>query len=56
MKHSHLQTPRTLAECQWTEGYPTHELRPTKLEALAGYAMACAMGAGLAVWLVFALS
>jgi hypothetical protein len=27
MKPSHLQTPRTLAECTFTTGYTSHQLR-----------------------------
>jgi hypothetical protein len=29
MKLSHLQTPRTLAECTFVVGYPLHDRLPT---------------------------
>ena len=50
MKHSHLKTPRTLAECQWTEGYPI--ATPTAVESVASYLLAFALGVAGAVLLV----
>jgi hypothetical protein len=53
MKQSHMTTPRTLNECQFTIGYTTEgPRRETFPERLAGYALALAIGVGLAVLLV----
>lgn len=55
MKQSHLTTPRTLADCQFQYGYTS--VRPMAhrepmWERVAGYALAVAIGIGLAVLLV----
>lgn len=55
MKPSHTQTPRTLADCTFTQGYesvrPMSHKEPT-WERVAGYALAFAIGCGLAAMLV----
>lgn len=51
MKHSHFQTPRTLADCQFTYGYASSRPmahRVPKWEKFAGYALATVIGVGLA--------
>ncbi len=53
MKQSHLTTPRTLNECHFTPGYTSEgPHRETALERIAGYALAVAIGVGLAALLV----
>ena len=53
MKHSHLSTPRTLAECQFDVGYQIGPIAPeTQFERMCGYLLAVAIGAGLAAALV----
>ena len=52
MKHSHIQTPRTLNECHWTPGYRCVSVRETLWERIAGYALATAIGVGMAALLV----
>lgn len=55
MKPSHTQTPRTLADCTFTQGYATKEFSPHAeplWEVIAGYAVAVAIGVGLAAMLV----
>lgn len=59
MKPSHLQTPRTLADCTFTQGYQSAYPNPhgeSLWEVLAGYALAVAIGVGLAACLFFGLS
>lgn len=56
MKPSHTQTPRTLDECHFTPGYRSVDLHETTLERFAGYALAIAIGCGLAALLVIGLS
>lgn len=55
MKPSHTQTPRTLADCTFTQGYtniyPMAHREPT-WERVAGYVLAVAIGVGLAALLV----
>lgn len=55
MKYSHLRTPRTLADCEFTCGYtqanPLSHREPT-IELVAGYVLAIVIGVGLAVTLV----
>ena len=50
MKDSHLRTPRTLSEGQWTPGYQRLQKEPM-WEAVAGYALALVIGIGLAALL-----
>jgi hypothetical protein len=52
MKNSHTQTPRTLNECHWTPGYTRASLKEPLIERLAGYALAFAIGVGMAALLV----
>ena len=54
MKPSHLQTPRTLAECTFTTGYSS--VQEPAWETVAGYILAIAIGTGLAVMLVWGLT
>lgn len=59
MKPSHLTTPRTLADCTFTYGYASVRpmaYRVPRWEVWAGYALAAAIGVGLAVLLVVELS
>lgn len=59
MKPSHLQTPRTLSDCTFTQGYQTAEFQPhiePTWEVVAGYVLAVAIGVGLAACLFFGLS
>jgi len=39
MKHSHTQTPRTLAECSFEVGYPTARPEPYNILATVAYAL-----------------
>lgn len=59
MKPSHLQTPRTLADCNFTQGYssiyPMAHREPT-WERVAGYVLAIAIGMAMAYLLVKGLS
>ncbi len=49
LKHSHYRTPRTLAECQWVQGYASaRPERPSWRETLAGAALSAAIFAALA--------
>ena len=50
MKPSHLSAPRTLADCQWTQGYESAcPRRPGSLrDTLAGAALSAAIFAALA--------
>lgn len=55
MKPSHITTPRNLADCTFTYGYTTSRpmaYREANWEKLAGYALAFAIGIGLAAVLV----
>lgn len=57
MKQSHLTTPRTLNECQFTPGYISHSSYDEPLwERIAGYALALFIGIGLAGVLVYGWS
>jgi hypothetical protein len=56
MKPSHTQTPRTLDECQFTPGYRCLSSKPPLIEVIAGYALATAIGVGLAACLFFGWS
>lgn len=55
MKPSHTQTPRTLADCTFTQGYtsvtPMAHREPT-WQVIAGYVLAFVIGCGLAALLV----
>jgi hypothetical protein len=51
MKDSHLKTPRTLAEGQWTPGYRSVLPKEPLWEAVAGYVLALVIGIGLAALL-----
>lgn len=50
MKQSHLNTPRTLADCQWTTGYSSAQ--PTRSDTAASIALAISIGVLLALALV----
>lgn len=50
MKQSHLTTPRTLADCQFTSGY--RSVAPARSPLWADALLACAIGGGFAVLLV----
>ena len=52
MKPSHMQTPRTLNECQFTPGYESVSLREPLWEKVAGYVLVFAVGCALAGVLV----
>ena len=59
MKPSHTQTPRTLADCTFAQGYA--EVRPmgyrvTRVEIFADYALAFVLGVFFAAFLFFGLS
>lgn len=59
MKPSHITTPRTLADCTFTYGYTTKRpmgYREAAWEKPAGYALAIAIGLGLAYALFIGLS
>lgn len=59
MKPSHTQTPRTLAECNFTQGYQTVNFRPhaePTWQIVAGYVLALFIGVGLAACLFYGLS
>jgi hypothetical protein len=50
VKQSHISTPRTLAECQWTTGYSSS--RPPRGDTAASIALAISIGVLLALALV----
>lgn len=51
MKHSHLQTPRTLADCQFTSGYPTrYRYERSARRADLFLIVVCVAAAGLMLW------
>ncbi|MEN9885515.1 MAG: hypothetical protein RL758_93 [Pseudomonadota bacterium] len=52
MKNSHVKTPRTLNECHFTPGYQSLTNREPLWERIAGYALALAIGTGMAALLV----
>ena len=57
MKQSHLTTPRTLNECQFTPGYTSEgPQRETPAERIASYILALGIGIGLAALLFFGWS
>lgn len=56
MKHSHIQTPRTLNECHFTPGYQSHSHKIPTWEIVAGYVAALVIGVGLAAVLFYGLS
>lgn len=57
MKQSHLTTPRTLNECQFTPGYTSQSsYREAPWERLAGYVLALTIGIGLATLLFYGWS
>ena len=49
-------TPRTLADATFTTGYPSMAYRTSKAERLADYALAIAIGVGLAAVLFYGWS
>lgn len=49
-------TPRTLAECQFTTGYPSMAYRVTTTERIKDYALALVIGVGLAAALFYGWS
>ena len=49
-----LTTPRTLAECQWTSGYPQAQI--SRRDRIGGRLLAVAMGLAAAVLIVWELS
>lgn len=59
MKPSHIQTPRTMADCTFSQGYA--EVRPMgyrveRWEVFADYALAFVLGVAFAAFLFFGLS
>lgn len=56
MKSSHTQTPRTLKECQFAEGYYSAGYKESSWEIVAGYVLAVVIGVTLAAMLFFGLS
>lgn len=55
MKPSHTQTPRTLADCTFTQGYASvHPMayREPTWQVIGGYVLAFAIGIGMAALLV----
>lgn len=59
MKPSHTKTPRTLADCTFTQGYSTVQpmaYRVATWEKFADYALAFGLGVALAAFLFFGLS
>lgn len=51
MKLSHERTPRTLADCEFTVGYPIVQ-QESRSEKIAGFFLACALGVGFALSLL----
>ena len=49
-----LTTPRTLAECQWTSGYPQAPI--SRRDRIGGRLLAIAMGLAAAALIVWELS
>lgn len=59
MKPSHTQTPRTLADCTFTQGYTSIQpmaYRTHKWERFADYGLAVLLGVALATFLFLGLS
>jgi hypothetical protein len=56
MNSSHTQTPRTLKECQFAEGYYSASFKESPWETLAGYVLVVVIGLALAAVLFFGLS
>jgi len=56
MKPSHLQTPRTLADCTFVTGHSTMHNEQSLWEIFAGYLLAIAIGIGFATLLFYGLS
>jgi len=59
MKPSHITTPRTLADCSFTQGYASVKPMAYRLhswEQWAGYALAVFIGFSLALILFMGLS
>lgn len=58
MRRSHYQTTRTLADCEWTTGYPDAQVaRESRLSAaICGALLASAIGLALAAILFFGWS
>ena len=52
MKQSHLTTPRTLADCQFTSGYRSAEPTARPRLTVADVLLACAIGGGFAALLI----
>lgn len=55
MKDSHLRTPRSIRECQWTHGYVCGNPE-TPMERVLGVALAVVIGVALAACLFYGLS
>jgi hypothetical protein len=56
MKSSHTQTPRTLKECQFSEGYYSASFGESFWEIVAGYILVVVIGLALAAVLFFGLA
>ena len=56
MKDSHIKTPRTLNECQFTHGYQSLSSKEPLWEVIAGYALALVIGVVLATVLFYGWS
>ena len=57
MKQSNLTTPRTLNECHFTPGYTSEgPQRESLRDRIAGFALACVIGIGLAALLFYGWS
>lgn len=52
MKQSHLTTPRTLADCQFTCGYRSTSATARPRLTVADVLLACAIGGGFAALLI----
>lgn len=52
MKYSHERTPRTLADCDFTVGYPIVQQPESYWEKIAGVLLACAIGIGFGLALI----
>jgi hypothetical protein len=55
MKLSHERAPRTLADCEFTVGYPIAYLRETTGEKIAGVLLACFIGVSIGLLVAFGI-
>jgi hypothetical protein len=55
MKQSHLRTPRTLSECEFTTGFPTMPRHERKNNPWLNVSLAVAIGVALAFVLAWRL-